>query len=48
MAKREKGLLKQVGLIMFGGGLNARHWIDEAKKAGYYVLICDGRAELYR
>jgi hypothetical protein len=50
LAKREKGLLvKQVGVIVFGGGLNARHWIEEAKKEdGYNVLICNGYAELYK
>lgn len=48
LAKREKGLVKQIGVIVFGGGLNARHWIEEAKKDGYYVLICNGYAELYK
>lgn len=49
LAKREKGLVKQVGVIVFGGGLNPRHWIEEARKEGYYVLISNGYyVELYR
>jgi len=40
--------LTQRGVIVFGAGLNVRHWIDTARKAGYLVLICDGHARLYR
>ena len=38
---------KQVGFIKFGGGLNKRRWIDDAKAQGYTVLDCGEYAELY-
>jgi|GEM_PF-4947834 len=41
------GVMKQVGCIVFGGGLKARHWIEEAKKDGFRVMIRDGFAELW-
>lgn len=28
-----KANMKQCGVIVYGGGLNARAWIDEAKEA---------------
>ena len=39
---------QQVGAIVFGHGLNARHWIEAYRALGYKVLICAGYAELYR
>ena len=39
--------LKQVGCIVFGGGINVRWWIENAKAEGFKVLIRDGFAELY-
>ena len=38
---------KQVGFIIFGGGLNKRRWIEDAKLEGYAVLDCGEYAELY-
>lgn len=46
--KIERGLVRQIGVIVFGGGLNASHWIDKAKGDGYSVYLRDGRAELYK
>lgn len=44
----EKGA-KPVGCVVFGGPIvDPRPWIDQARKDGYLVLICDGYAELYR
>ena len=40
------GLVKQIGVIVYGKGLNIRHAIGEAKKK-YYVLPRRGYAELY-
>ena len=38
---------KQVGFIVFGGGLNKRAWIELSKAQGYIVLDCGEHAELY-
>lgn len=32
----------QVGFIRLGGGLDARHWYDEAKRAGFVPVWTDG------
>ena len=34
----------QVGVIVFGGGLNEKVAIEEAKKKGYNVIIKDDHA----
>ena len=39
---------KQAGFINFGGGLDKRQWIANAKAEGYYVLDCGHYAELYQ
>ena len=39
---------KQIGLIVWGGGLNKRKWIADARKQGYFVLDCGKHAELYK
>lgn len=44
----EHGKAAQVGVIVFGGGLNLRFWIEKARQDGYLVRICNGYAELYR
>ena len=38
---------KQVGFIVFGGGMDKRRWIEDAKAQGYTVLDCGEYAELY-
>lgn len=38
---------KQVGFIIFGGGLDKRQWIERAKREGHIVLDCGHYAELY-
>ncbi len=38
---------KQVGFIIFGGGLDKRQWMTNAKSQGYAVLDCGEYAELY-
>lgn len=40
--------MKQVGVIVYGRRLNARHWIDCAKQQGFSVLLRDGFCELFR
>lgn len=40
------GLVKQVGVIVYGKGLNVRNVIEEVRKK-YYVLPRKGWAELY-
>lgn len=40
--------MKQVGMIVYGNGIDSRAWINLMRNQGYYVLLCDGRAELYR
>jgi len=39
---------KQAGVIVYGRGLNARHWIDQAKRAGYKVILRNGFCELWK
>ena len=46
-AKFKPGM-KQVGIIRYGAGLNARAYIDEAKAAGFSVLLRNGFAEIWR
>ena len=48
LSKLDGGRAKLVGVIMFGGGIKARYWIEEHKKNGYLVLISDNHAELYK
>jgi len=39
---------KQYGFIIFGGGLNKRQWIIDARAQGYLVLDCGAYAEMYK
>ena len=39
---------KQVGFIIFGGGLDKRAWINRSKAEGYFVLDFGHYAELYK
>lgn len=41
------GLVKQVGVIVFGDGQNVAHLIERAQKDGYYVYNRGHFAELY-
>ena len=50
--ERERGMeikksMKQVAVIVYGGGLNARWYINEFKRHGYAVLLCDGYCAIY-
>ena len=38
---------KQIGFIIFGGGMDKRRWIADAKDEDYMVLDCGEYAELY-
>jgi len=38
---------KQIGVIVYGGGLNIRHFADEFKKRGYVVVYADGHARIH-
>lgn len=38
---------KQIGVIVYGGGLNIRQWADDAKRAGYLVVYGWTCVELY-
>lgn len=44
----ESPKMKLLGIIFYGPDLNARHWIEEAKRDGYIVVLHPNRAELYR
>ena len=45
--KHKKSLVKQVGAIVFGGGLNVVESIEQAKRDGFYVVVRGHHAELY-
>ena len=36
------------GVIVYGGGLNHRAYIDEVKRRGDSVVLCDGYAEIWK
>jgi hypothetical protein len=38
---------KQIGVIAYGRGLNARHYADEAKRQGLVVVFCGGYARIH-
>jgi hypothetical protein len=38
---------KQVGCIVFGGGINCRREINRWRELGYFVEISDGYAAIY-
>lgn len=38
---------RQVGAIMYGGGLNVRHWVNAAIEQGYVVVWRAGYAAIY-
>ncbi len=39
--------MKQRGVIIAGGGMNFRAWIDEAKAQGYAIVLCGHYCELW-
>lgn len=43
-----KETMKQRGVLVFGGGMNNRRWIEDAKAQGYAVLLCGHYAELWK
>lgn len=43
----KKSDMKQCGFIKLGAGLNARAWIDQAKREGYAVVLCGEYVELW-
>jgi len=47
MAEKKKEP-KKVGIIVFGGGLNEKQAIADAKEQGYDVRLKDGHAELWK
>ena len=40
--------MQQVGVIVYGGGINARAWIDAAKQEGCAIVLRDGYCEIWR
>jgi hypothetical protein len=42
-----RNTMKQIGVIVFGGGINARAWIDAERAVGHVVMIRAGYAEVY-
>ena len=38
---------KQVGVIGYGGGINVRHWAEEARKDGFVVVFDLGFARIH-
>ena len=38
---------KQIGVIVCGGGINARAWADEYTKAGYIVVFDFGFVRIH-
>ena len=38
---------KQIGVIVYGGGINVRHFADEAKRAGHIVVYDFGFARIH-
>jgi hypothetical protein len=38
---------RQVGLIMYGGGIDKNAWIENAKRDGFIVKEFEGHAELH-
>lgn len=40
--------MKQVGVIVFGAGMNAQAWTEQAKREGYVVLLEGRFASLWR
>ena len=45
---KEPENVHQDGVIVFGGGLDAEHWMAEAKAEGYKVESMPGYATLHR
>ena len=39
--------LKQVGVIVYGHGLNAQHWRQEALEQGFVLVMYDTYCEMY-
>jgi dTDP-D-glucose 4,6-dehydratase len=40
--------MKQVGFIVYGGGLNVREWLDRAKADGFSIMIRETFAEIWK
>ena len=38
---------QQIGVIVYGAGLNPRPWLDEAKANGYQICLCNNHAEIW-
>jgi len=38
---------KQVGVIVYGGGINVRHWADETRKQGFVAVFGFGFARIH-
>lgn len=38
---------KQISVIVYGGGINVRHWADEARKQGFVVVFDFGFARIH-
>lgn len=38
---------KQVGVIVYGGGINIRAFVNETKRAGFVVVFRDGYATVH-
>lgn len=39
---------KLAGVIRFGGGINVRHWVEEAKKKGFVILLQDNHCLFFK
>jgi len=37
----------QIGAIVYGSGINHRDYIDDAKRRGLVVVLCDGYCEVW-
>lgn len=48
MAEQTKKPPKQVGVIVFGGGLNRTQAIDDARAQGYEVRVFADHAQLWK
>ena len=38
---------KQIGVIVYGGGINVRHWANEARKQGFVVVYDFGFVRIH-
>jgi len=47
MSNERTSKMKQIAVIKYGGGINLRYFVEQEKRLGHAILLCEGHCEVY-